>query len=165
MSRGNERDQAVSFYWSSLLILPSVFVVYRFLSPQALLVYVPGVFLLVRCGAWSSMDWLRRLLPERSAHRVLMLLLVGLAFSAMIAYPFLNAGWGTTRGGTDRDDALIILVRECLAGHYPYYSTTPGGNPLTPMPGAGLLAAPFVITGQIALQNLFWLGVVGLWLR
>jgi len=59
--------------------------------------------------------------------------------------------------GSDRDDALNVAVRELLSGRYPYYVKTYLGNPISPLPGAIILSTPFVLLGNSALQNLFWL--------
>ena len=61
--------------------------------------------------------------------------------------------------GSDADDALNIGVRAMLAGHSPYATTTYLGNELSPLPGALLLALPFVLLGTSALQNLLWIPV------
>ena len=59
--------------------------------------------------------------------------------------------------GSDADDALNLGVRALLAGDSPYATTTYLGNELSPLPGALLLAMPFVLLGSSALQNLLWL--------
>lgn len=59
----------------------------------------------------------------------------------------------------DRDDsgqALGLATGALLQGHYPYYARTYQGDPITPMPGCLLLAAPFQRLGLAGLQNLFW---------
>ena len=47
-----------------------------------------------------------------------------------------------------------------MNGNYPYYVRTYLGQPPIPMPGAILLALPFVALGYSAYQNLFWLAVL-----
>lgn len=79
-------------------------------------------------------------------------LLIGIF--AMV-YPFANAG--IVGGGTDRDEALNIAVTEMLHGRYPYYPRTYLNAPISPLPGAILLATPFVMLGNSAYQNIFWL--------
>lgn len=71
-----------------------------------------------------------------------------------VVYPLADAG--VLGGGSDRDEALDLAVRALAAGEHPYRLRTPLGNPITPMPGALLLAAPFVALGGAALQVLFW---------
>ncbi len=77
-------------------------------------------------------------------------------------YPYANAGFrlgGKIIGGRgDRDDAINLAVRAMLHGLYPYHEQLFTGNPITPLPGAFILGAPFVVVfGNSAYQNLFWL--------
>ena len=83
------------------------------------------------------------------------ILLLGLALIFVVVYPMETAGRFST--GSDRDEALNIAGRRLLAGQYPYYERTPLGGAITPLPGAILLALPFVLLGNSAYQNLFWL--------
>jgi hypothetical protein len=73
----------------------------------------------------------------------------------LVVYPMANSG--IAGGGSDRDDALNIATTELLRGRYPYYVKTYLGNPISPLPGSLALAAPFVLIGNSAYQNLFWL--------
>jgi len=59
--------------------------------------------------------------------------------------------------GSDDDDALNLGARALLAGQSPYAQTTYLGNVLHHLPGAFVLALPFVLAGTSALQNLFWI--------
>lgn len=72
-----------------------------------------------------------------------------------VVYPYANAGM--VGGGTDRDDALNVAVHELLNDRYPYYPRTYLGAPISPLPGALVLAMPFVLLGNSAYQNIFWL--------
>jgi len=71
--------------------------------------------------------------------------------------------------GSDRDDALFDAARALLHGRYPYSRPTYLGNPITPLPGALILAAPFVLLRNVALANVFWsavlVGTLWWWLR
>ncbi|GAA4796663.1 hypothetical protein GCM10023200_35960 [Actinomycetospora chlora] len=59
--------------------------------------------------------------------------------------------------GSDRADALDVAVTRLADGRYPYEGLTYLGNPITPLPGALLLAAPAVLlTGAAAWQNVVW---------
>ena len=59
--------------------------------------------------------------------------------------------------GSDRANALDVAVTRLLAGDYPWAATTYLGNPLSPLPGAMLMATPFVLlTGSAAAQNVVW---------
>jgi hypothetical protein len=87
----------------------------------------------------------------------------GLAAFALLALIFAGlyplADSGAFGGGSDADDALDLGGAALLAGRYPYRLVTGLGNPLGPLPGAILLAVPFVALGASALQNLFWLAL------
>lgn len=65
-------------------------------------------------------------------------------------------------GGSDNDEALTIATTELLQGRYPYYPRTYLGNPISPLPGSLLLAVPFVLLGNGAYQNFFWLVIFAL---
>jgi hypothetical protein len=59
--------------------------------------------------------------------------------------------------GSDRADALDVAVTRLADGRYPYEGVTYLGNPITPLPGALLLAAPVVLlAGAAAWQNVVW---------
>jgi hypothetical protein len=59
----------------------------------------------------------------------------------------------------DGYDALHVSSSQLLHGHFPYHVRDFEGNPISPMPGALILALPFLVLGRESLQNLFWLGV------
>ncbi len=61
--------------------------------------------------------------------------------------------------GSDGEDALRVATSQMLHGHFPYYHQTYLGHPITPMPGALMLAAPFLLMGRVSLQNPVWLGI------
>ncbi|MCD2194998.1 hypothetical protein LQ327_16650 [Actinomycetospora endophytica] len=59
--------------------------------------------------------------------------------------------------GSDRADALDVGLARLAAGLYPYTGLTYLQNPITPLPGSLVLAAPFWwLTGSSAAQNVFW---------
>jgi hypothetical protein len=64
---------------------------------------------------------------------------------------------------SDRDEGLEIAVSRLIAGENPYYPAHPDAGPLSVLPGAILLAVPFVLLGSVGVQNLFWLGAF-LWI-
>ncbi|MFN4279312.1 hypothetical protein [Thermosynechococcus sp.] len=61
--------------------------------------------------------------------------------------------------GSDRDEALNIAFWQLVQGKYPYSATTHLGGQITPLPGAFLIASPFILLGNSAYQNLFWLAI------
>ena len=67
-----------------------------------------------------------------------------------------RAGRGRGRRRRPRGGVRVALT-ELASGRYPYTATTYLGNPITPLPGALLLAAPFWwVTGSAAWQNVAW---------
>ena len=103
--------------------------------------------------------WIERKLSERRALVLAVVTLVILIVVCLFVYPKADAGQLGDRG-SDADDALIIGAQALLRGAYPFYQTTYYGNPIAPMPGAIMLAIPFAVKPLIALQNVFWLGIL-----
>jgi hypothetical protein len=132
------------------LVFPSSFVVNKYLGWELTIAYAIVVALAVA--------FLPRL-PERLSNRNLAWLalmtqgLVVVAF--LVIYPVANTHAPGT--GSDDDEALNLGALALLTGRFPYSQTTYLGNALHHFPGAFVLAAPFVLLGTSALQNLFWL--------
>lgn len=62
--------------------------------------------------------------------------------------------------GSDADDALNQAAGALLTGEYPYQNLTYLGNAISPLPGAVLIAVPFVwIFHNSGVQNLFWIAI------
>jgi hypothetical protein len=59
--------------------------------------------------------------------------------------------------GSDRDEALEVAVGSLFSSGRPYLAEISTGNPISPMPGELMLAAPFVWLGVSGLQTVFWL--------
>lgn len=63
--------------------------------------------------------------------------------------------------GSDRSNALGVALTRLADGQYPYTATTYLGHPVSPLPGALLLAAPaWWLTGDAGAQNVLWLPVL-----
>src|SRR5206468_5533158 len=101
------------------------------------------------------MPRLRWQLNEREALWFSIATFAGLGVIFAIGYPIANTH--IPGMGSDDDDAMNIAVLELLNGHFFYYVRTYLDNLIHHLPGAFLLAAPFVLFGTSALQNLFWL--------
>lgn len=96
-------------------------------------------------------------LKQSQLTALVMLTALGLIMAFFLLYPLESSGrFGL---GSDRDEALNIAVTELVAWRYPYYPTTHLNGPITPLPGAILLALPWVIIGNSAYQNFFWLAL------
>jgi len=102
----------------------------------------------------SAADLLRRA-PTWVLPSLVAVCVVGLAAAFVLGFP---PTYGEVMGvGSDRADALDVALSRLADGLYPYTGTTYLGNPITPLPGALLLAAPFhAITGHAAWQNVAW---------
>lgn len=128
-----------------------------------------AAYIVVACAAlWLAtrhvLPWLNRKFPQRWASVVvLVVLLGGTALAREIVHPQIDtAGFriaGVKVGASDNDDAIDDALNELSAGRYPYYVKTFLGNPLSPLPGALLLAWPFYLLGDSARQNIFWLAI------
>lgn len=94
---------------------------------------------------------------RRFERAVVALAVLALVLAFIVRYPMSQAG--LLGVGTDRDEALDIGVERLLAGLFPYHARTYMGVPLTPLPGAMLLAMPFHLMGAAAWQNLLWMPV------
>jgi hypothetical protein len=86
--------------------------------------------------------------------------LVAAGLTALVAVFVVGVpvGAGMVLGvGSDRANALDVALSELAAGRYPYAATTYLQNPITPLPGALVLAAPFrFLLGSAAWQNVAW---------
>lgn len=85
---------------------------------------------------------------------IVCVVLLGLSYG--MSHP-LEDGKGPGRS-SDRDEGLELAVTRMLDGENPYYPQNPVAGPLSLLPGAILLATPFVCAGSVGLQNVFWLG-------
>lgn len=103
-------------------------------------------------AAGNRLDWLWR---KALLRNIFWFALIFATF-ALFALLFPLSHSGRFGAGSDRDEALNLALNALLHHHYPYYAVTHFGNPITPMPGALLLALPFYLIGTAALQNLFW---------
>jgi hypothetical protein len=132
------------------LVVPSSFVVHKYIGGQGAMAYAIVVALMVTLG--------QRLSPlpaNRDLQWLAWLTFLLMAFAFLVIYPIANTRM--PGAGSDDDDALNLGAMALLTGRSPYSQTTYLGNVLHHLPGAFVLAAPFVLLGTSALQNLFWL--------
>jgi hypothetical protein len=139
------------------LLFPSFGVIQKYFGTPGLLIYLVAATAIL----WLAYRYLAELflsrLSERQAQFLAVATFVGLI--AIFAFVYPRANVHVAGQGSDADDGLNLAVNELLHGRYPYYARTYLDNPLSPLPGAILLAIPFVLLGSSAYQNLFWLGV------
>src|SRR5262245_47016902 len=101
------------------LIVPSIGAVQKYTGLAGLAAYVVIVLVALFVGYRYVIRRVLAAFSERAAigYAVTIWLVLLVAFA--VVYPIANAG--VVGGGTDRDEALNIAVRELLAGRYPYY--------------------------------------------
>lgn len=79
---------------------------------------------------------------------------------ALIALFAILNPWEDGKGpgkSSDRDEGLNMAVERVFDGETPYYPANPIAGPLSILPGAVALAAPFVALGDSGYQNVFWI--------
>jgi hypothetical protein len=150
------KSKFISILWISLcFLLPSLRFIQKYSGITGCFVIALGIFLFVYLAVFSidKIPYSRHL----NWGYIIVFALIVLIF--FVVYPIANSGaYGGI--GSDRDDAINIGVSRLVTGQYPYYAKTYLGNPLSPLPGAFLLASPFVLLlGNSAYQNLFWLPI------
>jgi hypothetical protein len=138
-----------------VLLLPSTWLFEKYLGLAGVFAYlVMAGMLLVWLDRSQGIAGLFDKLTERQAVWLIFLTLTLLLVAFLSIYPQADAG--VVGGGSDSDDALDLAAAELIHGRYPYYPTTYLDNPISPLPGAVILALPFVVLGGSAYQNLFW---------
>ncbi len=137
------------------LAVPSCGVVQKYFGNIGLLIYLVAATAILWLVYRYPLELVLSRLSERQAQ-----FLAAVTFGALIAVfvlVFPRANVHVAGRGSDADDALNLAVGELLHGRYPYYVQTYLQNAIANFPGAILLAAPFVLLGNSAYQNLFWL--------
>jgi hypothetical protein len=143
------------------LIEPSVPVVTKYLGTGGALVFVAvGLAAIMGLPYWMR---LFMALTPRQADLMAAVAILSVLMVVLFVYPRANVH--LPMRGSDRDDALEVATSALLHGRYPYRQLTYLGNPITPLPGALLLAAPFVLLGNVALVNVFWTAALFVTLR
>jgi hypothetical protein len=138
--------------WLSL-VFPSAFIVHKYLGWAGLIAYA-----LCAALALAVVPRLIARIPGDRLAGAAWITFAVLAVVFVLAYPKVDTR--TPGRGSDDADAYDVGVHALLAGESPYRHTTYLGNPLHQLPGAFVLAAPFVLMGTSALQNLFWLALL-----
>lgn len=137
------------------IIISSANILTKYVGGPTLFLYSLAVIV----GLWGLERWglpLLSRLPERISTLLVGVVVVGVTGVMLLLYPLANSE--RLGPGSDRDEALNQATTSLLQGDYPYYQLTYLNNPITPMPGALLLAAPFVaLTGSSIWQIPFWL--------
>jgi hypothetical protein len=145
------------FGFALSLFIPSTAIFQKYLGIAGVVIYL-AIASLSLLFLFRYRNTLARLTSKVTERQVLLLAIFTFLFiltAFLVVYPIANSG--IVGGGSDGDEALNIAATELLHGRYPYYPETYLGNPISPLPGAVLLALPFVVLGNSAYQNLFWL--------
>lgn len=155
------------FWWKPFvglvfyIVYPSI-AIFKKVGYLPLILYITMAFCLLLAFLWV-MSRVKTFFKPLSCLFVLSVLFVSLFVAYRVIHPLIDTDGfrlaGINFGSSDGDDAIDLSISECVAGRYPYYAKTFLDNPITPMPGALLLAVPFFCLGDSALQNLFWLAV------
>ena len=132
------------------LVFPSSFIVHKYLGRELTIAYAIVVALIVALN--PRLSWR---LSNRNLLRLALLTLFLMAAAFLTIYPIVNTHAPGT--GSDDDDALNLGAMALLTGRSPYSQTTYLGNALHHLPGAFVIAVPFVLAGTSALQNFVWL--------
>jgi hypothetical protein len=142
------------FTLALVLLLPSIDTVQKYAGNAGVLLFlVAGTIIFFVAQRFEVPKYFSNL-TDRQAIYIFILILLLLIVAFAVLYPIANAH--TPIAGSDQDDALDLAASDLLHGHYPYYQRTYLGNLIAPLPGSVLLAAPFVLLGYSAYQNIFW---------
>ena len=139
------------------LFIPSTAIIQRYLGLIGVAAYLfvaSAILLLFVRHRHALAERASRVATRQVLWLAVLTLLVLLVAFALI-YPVADSG--VIGGGSDTDDALDSATTELLHGRYPYYTRTYLGNPTSQLPGAMILAVPFVLLGNSAYQSFFWL--------
>jgi hypothetical protein len=132
------------------LVFPSSFVVDKYLGRACAIAY-PIIIALIL----TRKPQLSGRLSNRNLLWLALLTMSAVVIVFLAIYPVVNTH--LPGAGSDDDDALNLGAMALLTGRSPYLRVTYLGNVLHHLPGAFVLASPFVLLGTSALQNLFWL--------
>jgi hypothetical protein len=136
--------------------LPTLTLASKIAGPYTAVAYM--VFLIAALTCTNILERLYFLWSKIPENKIVALTIIGAIFITIIfsiGYPIANSGkFGP---GSDRDEAINIATTALFNGDFPYTQKTYFGNPITPGPGALLLSSPFVLAGNGAYQNIFWI--------
>jgi hypothetical protein len=160
----NERE-ALHSRWQQPTAIAGICAIWALLSFGQIFKYLGpfgGLTVLILFSLLSAiiLSNLRRRGAPKKSRQVAVVLLGGWIFAA-VAYVVLHAiSQSHVLGpGSDRESALQVACEALLAGKFPYTQLTFLHHPITPMPGALILAMPFCLIHRTGLQNLFWLAI------
>ncbi|MEJ7848559.1 MAG: hypothetical protein WKF92_10775 [Pyrinomonadaceae bacterium] len=164
MRTGADVRTCIAFLgFAVLLLIPSFDTALKYFGIPGVIAYFAAGLLALLAGLKLILPLYRAKITDKYADILAIITFVLLAVIVSFVYPIANSGrFGR---GSDADDALLIAGAKLLDGEFPYYLSTYLGNMISPMPGAVLFSLPFVALSIIALQNIFWLGILFLTVR
>jgi len=143
--------------FTASLLVPSIVVIHRYLGYAGVAVYaaIAGTALVALHG--GAFDRIAASLTPRRAAVLAAVMACGLVAAFAVGYPLANSG--IIGPGSDRDEHLNMGARELIEGRFPYYQIGPEpyDSIISQLPGALLLAIPFVLLGNGSYGNFFWL--------
>jgi len=155
-------------WWNNILlfafsiIFPSV-TIFKKLPLAWLFIYIAGTLITIILLFIWIIPFLSKWLTPKKCWIIAVILLLLVAITHLIIHPIIDtAGFsllGIKFGASDCDNAIDVGLHALNSGNYPYYQRTFLNYPITPMPGALLLALPFYILGDSAFQNVVWYAV------
>ena len=150
----------MSLLWIILVtIISSGFILVKFSGYLLLVVYL--VFITFYYSKLkSTCNLIKNSLSQKQALVLAVVTLMVIIFTVpYFLYPIANLGLAGG-GGSDADDGVVTAVKALIDFKYPYYTKSPSGNSVGPLPGSLILSVPFVLFDSIALQNIFWLVIL-----
>lgn len=152
------------FVWLALsLLIPSLPDVQKYLGSPGLVVYLLFVPAAVFFYLRIFLPFFNAGISEKQAFLLALVFLAGVAVVFMVIFPIANVH--IPGRGSDSADGLNLAVKEILNLRYPYNVRAYLGNPISELPGSILLSMPFVIMGNSAYQNIFWIFVFCIFLK
>ena len=139
---------------AAILTLASVGQILKFLGVAGVAAWLVLIFPLLLAGHRLALRALP-LVTERQVRWLVVLTFAAIVVVFLVGYPIANSG--RVGGGSDREDNLNVATSALLRGEDPYAVRGYLGYPVDVLGGSLLLAAPFVLAGNSAWQNVFWL--------
>ncbi len=144
-----------TYCFTLILIFPSLGQLLKYTGIGGFLIYALVIYVLVSHFSRHAFHLFYERITQKEAIILFIFILILMAINFHLIHPL--ADTGIIGGGNDRGNALNKAAEQILSLQYPYAVRTYLGNPISPLPGAILLAVPFVILGNSGYQNLFWI--------